>query len=450
MRGSTPASVRQASDGRPRRLWTAGLAVTLAAASLTVAGAAAPSWASTPRATVPGTARAGEAPAAPGEARLLPTASGHTRISVPRPRARAGAAAPGTSAPSPGNLSGAAAVSSQDVWAVGAYQSGGTYLPVAEHWDGSSWTQVPVPAPANTSKSYLNAVAAVSADDVWAVGAEVSSSSGGQLTLIEHWDGSSWSVVPSPSLGSDLNMLDSVTAVSAGNVWAVGNGYVNGIIVTEIQHWNGAGWMIVSSPNVAGVNANQLNQITVVSARNIWAVGYWAELNIQYSTLAEHWNGTTWSIVKTPKIAVDNYDLQGVSAVSARDVLAVGSTWNNTTQRFQALAERWNGTRWRRVAVGSPPLPTFLFVPTALSASDAWCDGWFETPSGGEMPMTEHWNGTSWQPVSAPAPTSTYSNLIGIAAISADDVWAVGSYQDSGPWYPLYDHWNGQNWTMAS
>jgi hypothetical protein len=207
---------------------------------------------------------------------------------------------------------------------------------------------------------------------------------------------------------------------------------------------------VVSSPNVAGVNADQLNQITVVSANNIWAVGYWAELDMQYSTLTEHWNGTHWSIVKTPPIVSTNYDLQGVSAVSARDVLAVGYVWDTSTQQFQTLAERWNVMHWRRVPIISEPLPSFLFVATALNASDAWADGWFEAPSGDELAFTEHWNGTSWQPVSAPAPTSMYSNLIGIAGISADDVWAVGSYTASGPPYPLYDHWNGQNWTISS
>ncbi len=57
-------------------------------------------------------------------------------------------------------------------------------------------------------------------NDIWAVG--FSGSSTLPQTLVEHWNGSQWSIVPSPNVGTNLNSLNGVTVVSANNVWAVG------------------------------------------------------------------------------------------------------------------------------------------------------------------------------------------------------------------------------------
>src|SRR5258706_11223919 len=82
-------------------------------------------------------------------------------------------------------LSGIAIVSSNDVWAVGQdYPGGGQQQTITEHWNGSQWSVVPSP---NPSSNFLVAVAAVSTNDVWAVGR------GPNGTLTEHWDGKQWS-----------------------------------------------------------------------------------------------------------------------------------------------------------------------------------------------------------------------------------------------------------------
>src|SRR5207253_7101542 len=95
------------------------------------------------------------------------------------------------------------AVSATDVWAVGFYGpfSGPTHT-LVEHWDGTSWSVVPSPDP-SASGSILYGITAVSANDVWAVGDYPYGSAGGHVTLTEHWDGSSWSVVPSPGCCPD-------------------------------------------------------------------------------------------------------------------------------------------------------------------------------------------------------------------------------------------------------
>lgn len=444
---------------KPRITSTAGTAAAalLAGAALVAASPTAPSLAATPplaSAARPGTS----SPVAAGSLAGVALWAGAPRsYGAPRSPALPGPAAPHGGAdrpagsPAPAFLTGVAARSPGDIWAVGG--SGST--PVAEHWNGSTWSQVTAPAPAGAKTSTLNAVAAVAANNAWAVGTDFSAA-GPQLTLIEHWDGSAWSVVPSPNLGSDLNQLNGVAAVSANNVWAVGNTLANGIIETQIQHWNGSAWSVVPSPNMPGGNANQLNQLSVVSAKNIWAVGYWAVLNQQYTTLAEHWNGTSWSIVKTPVSTSVNYDLQGAAprSLSARDVWAVGAIYDNTAQKFNSLAEHWNGKAWKRVPIPSQPgsPESVLFNAAALASNNVWADGWYEVPGGDEAPLMEHWNGNRWSLVPTPkVPNVPYYDLFSLAGISADDIWAVGTYTPDGSvWYPLYEHWNGTTWTIVA
>src|SRR5581483_548866 len=142
------------------------------------------------------------------------------------------------------------AIAPDDVWALGT--TGRHPTPFAEHWDGNSWSLVPVP-PSGFDSS-LDSVTAVASDDVWAVGgANVTD------TLVEHWDGSSWSIVPSPNApGTQVRIfLTGVTALGPGNIWAVGVAASSSSERTLIEHWNGTSWSIVQSPP-AGVDAELL------------------------------------------------------------------------------------------------------------------------------------------------------------------------------------------------
>ena len=91
-------------------------------------------------------------------------------------------------------------------------------------------------------------VEAVSGADVWAVG-YTGSGSGAQQTLTEHWNGSKWSIVDSPNANSQVNHLYGVAAVSTNDVWAVGSIRAGSSSQTLVQHWDGASWQTVPSPN---------------------------------------------------------------------------------------------------------------------------------------------------------------------------------------------------------
>jgi hypothetical protein len=97
--------------------------------------------------------------------------------------------------------------------------------PAIEHWDGTSWSIVtsPNPNPVATKDTTLYGIAAISASDIWAVGAGNFSTTSGTATLIEHWDGTNWTISSSPDPGNASNALFAVAALSDGTVVAVGS-----------------------------------------------------------------------------------------------------------------------------------------------------------------------------------------------------------------------------------
>jgi hypothetical protein len=124
-------------------------------------------------------------------------------------------------------------------------------------------------------------------------------------TLAAHWNGTRWALVPTPSPRDGNNVINSLTgvaAVSADNVYA--SGYEGNVKSGNFQkpyvlHWNGSAWSLTTLPNIGG-EGSRLSAITALSANDLWAVGDTQEGDGSILTLAAHFNGTTWSLVPTP------------------------------------------------------------------------------------------------------------------------------------------------------
>src|SRR5712692_3172336 len=91
-----------------------------------------------------------------------------------------------------------------------------------------------------------------------------------------------------------------VAAVSASDVWAVGTHGSSSGNRALTERWNGSSWSIVKSPN-AGTSFNSLKSVAVASTSDIWAVGDYSSGEGYAQTLTERWNGSSWSIVKSLK-----------------------------------------------------------------------------------------------------------------------------------------------------
>jgi hypothetical protein len=344
----------------------------------------------------------------------------------------------GVQPPSPGASSnllvGVAVLSPCNVWAVGSdvNGSGGTQT-LTEHWNGSSWTAVPSPNPGISN--HLFGVDAVSPTNIWAVG-DVSSGTGTQ-TLILHWNGTSWKQVPSLSPGS-FNRLVGTRVVSASDVWAVGFFSRGTGDKTLILHWNGTSWKQVPSPSRGGPGSDDdLFSVAALARSNAWAVGE-IFTGGKSTTLILHWNGSKWARVPSPSPGHSN-ELFGVDATSPRNAWAVGLATNGAAN--QTLVLHWNGSRWNQVASpnqGGAANNNALTAVTATSTRDAWAVGY---AAGGNAlnSLLLHWNGTRWARVSSPK-LGQSSELLGVAAASASNAWAVGAFTASGQSQALAMH----------
>ncbi|MGD1033705.1 MAG: hypothetical protein ABR977_04660 [Candidatus Dormibacteria bacterium] len=378
------------------------------------------------------------------------------------------------------DLSGVAAISPADVWAVGSTSPAGKdQQTLAERWDGSSWAIVPAPDPASAASlggDQLIAVAGVSPDDVWAVGyigamappVLGASFTPAAQTLTEHWNGTSWSIVDAPDVAArdgiePWDVLTSVAAISSDDVWATGVSEWpltfddEGQVAAQplVEHWNGKYWAIVSVPDpepappdwalasggvppsaTATVASVALLGVTGSSPADVWLVGgYEPDMGVQnyqpgpWETLTEHWNGTAWSVVQAPDATLPEPLSDGSKA--ADDLLT-------------AAAETPAGNLW---AVGGA-------LPGSALTLQMGDGAWSLIPSlavsaenDGEARPVAQWPGYTTAGANAPTFFSGTSPLLSVITLSAVNAWAVGAvilHWDGTSWQPLYTV-NGQS-----
>jgi hypothetical protein len=357
------------------------------------------------------------------------------------------------------------AVSTSDVWAVGQSVLGNTQTgqALAEHWDGTAWSIVPVKHAGDSVMDWdrsedLTSVDAISADDAWAVGFYPANrpvgdvpSTVNDLTLVEHWNGTAWSTVAAPDATKSDN-LNSVSGDSSDDVWAVGGatytlaygaGSSAGTLSYDaplVEHWNGSSWTIVPAPTIGldphnpaalakvasglagGADENpaaaDLTSVHAISPDDVWAVGirsFTEPTQATYTgdqTFTEHWDGAKWSVVAAPDVAVPETstaaedDLQAVSG-SNGDVWAVGRA-----QPVGTLVLHWNGTVWSILPSPQTGENGVLEAVADLGPDDVWA-------AGDEI---DHWNGRSWTQI-ATINGAAIETITAIAAVSSDDIW---------------------------
>jgi hypothetical protein len=243
--------------------------------------------------------------------------------------------------------------------------------------------------------------------------------------------------------------LAGVSASSANNAWAVGWSSSTTAVNDVTLHWNGSRWSCVHSPDPKD---SQLTAVATTSSTNAWAVGLYdapaGPLSPTAKVLMEHWNGHSWRRVSTPAVGSDA-ELNGVTALSAKDAWAVGSVGNFDTAAVRTLIEHWNGKSWKRVPSPSPRTGGLLQSVTATSAGNVWASGnasW-EGSDADATGVIEHWNGSNWAMTSAPGdPALANCAFYGISASSAKNAWTVGI----GPPGAVFERWNGASWTQVS
>ncbi len=289
------------------------------------------------------------------------------------------------------NLGAVAAVATDDVWAIGQYRSsaseGGTLV---LRWDGKAWTQVPAPGLAAFKARFLS-MAAVSKNDIWAVGADYSqiSQAGGEKLLIAHWDGQSWQPASTPDIGGNVSILRGVAALSANDVWAVGVGTKASMFQPLVMHWDGAQWSVMSGLDLQ--EGGQLYGVTVArstsgAASSVWAVGMRGGSSTSPSaTLVMHWDSTRWSVVNSPS-AEGSYNVNTLYAVAATTADKVWAAGEGSPE--QPLIASVEGQQGRDVSdvsaalAASPVRVLRLVVTAAAQKGDVWFAGVARSTTG--------------------------------------------------------------------
>jgi hypothetical protein len=196
---------------------------------------------------------------------------------------------PNTSSLQSNGLESVACLSSSACWAVGDSNNGSAYQTLIEQWNGTAWSIVSSPDTGAALANVLYSVACASTTECWAVGYGDVSASTAQ-TLFEHWDGSSWTIVTSPTVsGSAQNYLDAVTCASASDCRGVGllESADKTSVLTLIEHYDGSSWTIDPSPAVSGLDSS-LYAVACVSSADCWTTGSYVGLTGGYTqTLIE-------------------------------------------------------------------------------------------------------------------------------------------------------------------
>ncbi len=298
---------------------------------------------------------------------------------------------------------------------------------LAEEWNGSTWSILPTPDLGSPSR--LSDVSCTASDACTAVG------SGPDSPLAEVWDGSTWSIQSTPDPGASSG-FGGVSCTSAGFCMAVGTSES----LPMAEEWNGAAWSIETVPVPSGTKLASLGKVSCVTETSCMAVG----LDIRNGTLAEYWNGSSWNVEATvnPKKAKFAY-LNDVSCIALDSCLAVG----------MGFSETWDGSTWtleytpktheRNSGLGGV---SCLPPPAAVTCIGV---GSSEETSGRVVTLAEAWDGDTWSILSTPNPMHTLNLLGRVSCPQAASCVATGYQQtEPHPAQALTEVWNGSAWNI--
>lgn len=328
---------------------------------------------------------------------------------------------------------------------------------VVLRWNGRRWATLAAPRP---PAGILSAIWCGSATSCLAVGAASSSALGRtRVPLAERWDGRTWTALPVPSpahtVQSWLADIDctSPTACTAVGYYTTAKGGNNPPTYALAEGWNGQGWRLEQAVNPAP-KATMLGSVSCSSGTACTAVGTSSAPNTTVALVAERWNGTAWAAQGTePSGGGGPGDLNAVSCPAATNCTAVGDSGGDDNQ---GLSEIWNGKNWGAQSVVAPSDWSTLTDVTCFSAMDCLAVG-SDDGQRGDVTLAARWNGKSWSVLRTPnVPRPALNSTLGaISCASPSACMAVGG-SDRGVGKTDYltheralaEWWNGAKWRM--
>jgi hypothetical protein len=315
-------------------------------------------------------------------------------------------ATPGTQA----RIDGMSCTTTTNCMAVGSYYSNDGPVPMGVVVSGGSSALKPAPRPSGAGTAVFKGVSCTSTTNCIAVGSYDTGPSTSHKTLVERWNGTSWSIMSSPSGTNQHAYLRSVSCVNATNCTAVGDaGYYAEPYTNEplILHFDGASWSNVTPPTSYGT----LAAVSCPAVNFCDAVG----------TSAAHWDGSTWTV---DAIVTHDGSYSGVSCTSATSCLAVGSYYPDSgTEGPTPMSSVWDGNTWAEMPtpVADPREKSTELLAVSCSSSTS-CNAvgrWYNAISS--RTLVEHWDGSTWTVVDSPNRFGANRNQLMAVSCAADD-----------------------------
>ncbi len=308
---------------------------------------------------------------------------------------------------------------------------------LTEDWNGVAWSPLEVPPTRNSSEGFaeLSRVSCVSRKFCVAIGRGFYEAPApdfqGYYSFIDSWNGSTWSNIDPARY---MAQLDGVSCLSSSFCLAVGTRESSSVPPkTRAETWNGTTWSIIASPSPA--LESSLYGVSCTSITFCVAVGREHKSGSYAHPLVETWNGTEWSVVPNPGPPTGY--LRSVSCVSAVYCVAVGAS------KFGTLVEAWNGSSWSRLQSPSPEVGAYPELSSVSCASVKSCVavGYGSLEPGPSETLVETSKGDEWTIVPSANGVSGVTYLEGVSCLRAEPCFAVGEDQATlaGPFQTLVE-----------
>lgn len=336
-----------------------------------------------------------------------------------------------------GSLEAVSCPSSSECVAVGSFTTvGGTQVPLSDEWNGSSWSVLQSQSPQGKGSSQLDGVSCYAVKGCMAVGTITSSRS--DQAFAESWNGGTWALSTMTGIRKDDSSFADVTCTGPGFCVAVGS-YLDprsDDYAPLAEEWQRSSWQETKASSAPGSIVDQFQNITCTGVDFCIAVGHYINGNGEGkalgATLAEAWNGSTWTIEPTPSPGSGG-DLAGLSGISCALVdscVAVGYSTNGLGSS-RPLTETWNGSDWISVKTAIPDGASSSL--DEVSCTD-YCEsvGTYTLDLGSSKPLVETNRSGSWSQIAAPGKEGVApASLDSVSCGSASSCVAVGSYEVS-------------------
>lgn len=277
--------------------------------------------------------------------------------------------------------------------AVGNHQSSEGPSVLSELWNESKWTVQTTPLPSESTSSEFVAIGCNSTANCTAVGSAVIGAV--KKAIAERWTSPNWALssIPIPE-GAKSSQLDGVDCLWSNFCVAVGRYTTSGgSIKSLVVFWNGTEWALqtVTDPEKA-VQSTLLDVSCTPTPNRCTAVGGWKNSANEQFPLAYRFNGvTTWTLQSTPSPAGSIASvLQEVSCATETACTAAGSWVSGGGGSNMTLAEVWNGSSWSIQGTPNPAGAAFsAFFGISCRSTSCMGVGWSANGSGIDTTLSE-------------------------------------------------------------